>query len=101
VRAIRDLLLLRGELQTDKWALLWGTPNASMLLRVRVIALPSSPQRWKFSDGVRSFRSWLGAAALLAVVMIALLPFASRGVEVLGNLLAVRSKTSTSMSGHG
>ena len=82
VRAFRDLLMLHGEVETDKWALLWGAPapSTSALRRARLLLLPSLPRRRRAGPGVAKGTSWLGAAAVLAVLFL-LLPLAAASLE--------------------
>ena len=88
-RSLRDLLLLHGEAETDKWSILWGRPaaSASLLHKLRVLALPSLPARGAdgriaLGDGVGSSKAWLGAAAVLAALLL-LLPVGVWAVEAL------------------
>ena len=85
-RSVRDLLALHGEVEVDKWALLWGRPAAaaSTLHRARILLLPSlpPPERRRWSPGVAQSRAWLGAAALLAAALL-LAPALAGGLEAL------------------
>mgnify|MGYP007087677765 CR=1 FL=1 len=51
----------------DKWALVWGRPNAGWLRRARVLLLPSLPQGPWHGSGA-SLTQWLGAFAVLLVL---------------------------------
>ena len=81
-RSATELLLRRGETETDKWALLWGRPPAAAgaLHRARVLLLPSLPERRKLGPGVGHSRAWLGAAALLAGLLM-LAPLLASALE--------------------
>ena len=76
LRSLKDLLLRHGETETDKWAQLWGAPNASAARKLRVLLLPTLPHRRKASPGVGKGKAWLGAGATLAGLLL-LLPLAS------------------------
>ena len=85
VRTLRDLLLGRGEPETDKWKLLWGRPAASStrIHCARILLLPSLPERRALGPGVGSSRSWIGAAAVVTVLLL-LLPLAAGSLESAG-----------------
>ena len=79
LRSVRDLVLLHGEAETDKWQMLWGQPadRASSCHRLRILLLPSLPARGTdghiaLSAGVGSSKAWLGAAAVLALLLLML-----------------------------
>ena len=105
---VLELLQLKGERETDKWAMLFGggglgycedgssgggarRPAVSAARRARVLLLPSLPDdpSWRLSPGLASGRHWAGAllslAAVLGVLMVA--------VQALSSLVRVRSHT--------
>ena len=45
VASLADLILVRAEPRCDKWAMLWGVPNARSTRVLRVLAIPSLPRR--------------------------------------------------------
>ena len=83
-RSLYDLIVLHGEAETDKWSLLWGRAEKSetppILLRLRLLLLPSLPRRRRASPGVASSSSWLGAAGIL-IALFLLLPHAANALE--------------------
>jgi len=85
VRTLRDLVLGRGEPETDKWKLLWGRPAASStrIHCARILLLPSLPERRALGPGVGSSRSWIGAAAVVTVLLL-MLPLAAGALESAG-----------------
>lgn len=88
---VLELLQLRGERETDKWAMLFGSGGACVGVgggadrarrravsgahRARVLLLPSLPDgpTWRLSPGLASARHWVGALLSLAAVLGVLL----------------------------
>eukprot|EP00322_Chrysochromulina_rotalis_P031477 CAMPEP_0115888242 /NCGR_PEP_ID=MMETSP0287-20121206/32204_1 /TAXON_ID=412157 /ORGANISM="Chrysochromulina rotalis, Strain UIO044" /LENGTH=184 /DNA_ID=CAMNT_0003344915 /DNA_START=468 /DNA_END=1022 /DNA_ORIENTATION=+ len=102
-RSLRDLLLLHGEAETDKWRMLWGRPASSVtaLYRARVVLVPSLPERRVLGPGIGNPKAWIGAAGVL-VGLLLLLPLAASGLELAGrgvHALANGIKSSTSRGG--
>ena len=85
LRSLRDLLLLHGEAETDKWQMLWGRIQPTPCQCMRILLLPSLPARGPdgrvaLSAGVGSSKAWLGAAAVLALLLL-MLPVAVSVLE--------------------
>lgn len=114
LRSVRDLVLSRGEAETNKMHLIFGNGAAGgeygvhrggvgsasssygPFRVVRILTLPSLPLRRKLSPGVGSNRSWLGAAFTLAALFL-VLPLVSGALESAGH--AMRSTMADAVKG--
>lgn len=76
MRSFFDLVLRRGEPQTDKWLLLWGRKAAPISHVLRILVIPSLPEHLKLSPEVASSRKWV-IALVIMLFLGYLLPYAA------------------------
>jgi len=84
LRTLREFLLVQGEIETDKWRLLWGRPAASAtrLHCARLLLLPSLPERRVLRHGEGSSSSWITFGAVEGLVQLGLVKAAADGAGV-------------------
>ena len=86
-RSLSDLLLVHGEAETDKWALLWGRSAPTLGRRLRVLMLPSLPESRRLGAGVGAWQHWAAVAAL-GGALLWLAPLAASALETVAGRMS-------------